>query len=36
MGVDIPAAAVASILQEQVEWQNKRQKTSSKENLHKR
>ena len=36
MGVDMPTAAVASILQEQSEWTKKRQKTSTKENLHKR
>ena len=36
MGVYIPTAAVASILNEQAEWEQKRQKASSKENLHKR
>ena len=36
MGVDMPAASVASILTEQAQWEKKRQLTSSKEYLHKR
>ena len=36
MGVDVPQDSVASILQEQVEWDKNREKTSTKEHLHKR
>ncbi len=36
MGIDIPVDAVRAILKEQADWEKKRQKASSKENLHKR
>ena len=36
MGVDIPAATVTSLLQEQADWEKKRQKASSMESLRKR
>ena len=36
MGVDIPAATVTSLLQEQADREKKRQKASSMESLHKR
>ena len=36
MGIDLPVSTVTSLLKEQVDWEKKRQKASSKENLHKR
>jgi len=36
MGIDIPVDAARSVLKEQADWEKKRQKASSKENLHKR
>ena len=36
MGVDIPAAAVSSILKEQEQWETEKLRRSSKDNLHKR
>ena len=36
MGVDVPAAAVVSSLQQQAQWEKDQQKRSTKEYLHKR
>ena len=36
MGVDLPLDSVTAILKEQVEWGKNREKTSTKEHLHKR
>ena len=36
MDIDLPVSTVTSLLKEQVDWEKKRQKASSKENLHQR
>ena len=36
MGVEMPSDAVSKILEEQVDWERKRERRSQKEYLHKR